>query len=114
MPLKKSISPQAVTTWLEEHHPELQFEQDRSWLWVIADLRKEPAVRESLKAFGFIFAKRGGHKLPSGQLGTWGHSCDTPLPFYRKGNKSKSVRVEVPAADDSTMKELLEFASGII
>ena len=114
MPLKRaSIEPQAVVEWLEEHHPSLEYEQDRHWLWVIADLRQEVATRTSLKEFGFIFAKRGGHKLPSGRLASWGHSCDTPTPFFRR-NKTSPARVEVPAADDATMKELLEFANSVI
>ena len=113
MPLKKSISPQAVVEWLEVHHPELEFEQDRHWLWLITDLRSAPAIRQSLKEFGFIFARRGGHKLPSGRLGMWGHSCDSPTPFFRR-NKTSKARAEVPAADDATMKELLEFAESVV
>ena len=108
MPLKNRISPQAVCEWLEEHHPSLEFEQDRSWLWVVADLRRDEATRKSLKDFGFIFAKRGGHPLPSGRLGTWGHSCESPTPFFRRNKTSPAA--EVPTADDTTMKELMSFA----
>lgn len=113
MPLKhESISPQALVEWLEEHHPDLEFEQDRHWLWVIADLRQDVATRTSLKAKGFIFARRGGHTLPSGRLGTWGNSCDSPTPFFRRSKTSKGA--EAPATEDATMKELLEFANSII
>ena len=38
------------------------------------------ATRDSLKAHGFRFAA-GGHKLPSGIISHWGHSCERPKVF---------------------------------
>jgi hypothetical protein len=77
-----------VLEWLQTHHPDLHAaaEVERAWVWIAADLRgddKKP-IRESIKGYGFIFSRHGGHPLPSGKLGTWGHACTKPLPFKRK------------------------------
>ena len=78
-----------VLAWLQQHHPQLQrtAEPDRDWLWITADLRgddNKPA-RESIKANGFRFARRG-HTLPSGRVAFWAHSCTHPIGFKRGGN----------------------------
>lgn len=79
-----------VLEFLAEHHPELHAvaELDRSWVWLPVDLRGEEhrATREAIgkQGIGFRYAKNG-HTLPSGKVGTWGHHCDKPIPFRRKG-----------------------------
>lgn len=87
--------PQAdVLAWLQASHPALlpSAELDRDWVWLTANLKgdEHKATRESLKQYGFIFSRRGGHKLPSGNIGTWGHSCNKPLPFKRKGQRREA------------------------
>jgi hypothetical protein len=80
-----------VLDWLQTEHPELHAnaEADRAWVWIVIDLRgdQNKPVRESLKAYGFRFARRG-HALPSGKTAMWGHSCDRPTRFKRGGGKS--------------------------
>ena len=82
----KRIPMEEVMAWLSANHPGIMAEPDRAWLWLIADLRgdQHKATRDSLKAYGFKFAA-GGHKLPSGQVSHWAHSCDRPKAFTRKG-----------------------------
>lgn len=108
-----------VLDWLQTEHPELHVnaEVDRSWVWLICDLRgdQNKPVRESLKANGFRFAKRG-HALPSGRTAMWGHSCDRPTRFKGGGKargKSRShnqpqqsSRRADPLADDLDLNEL--------
>ena len=82
-----------VLAWLQEHYPELhaKAEIDRDWVWLAVDLRGDPTIpiRTAIKEYGFIFSRRGGHVLPSGAIGTWGHSCERPVRFFRKGNQSR-------------------------
>jgi hypothetical protein len=82
-----------VLAWLQENFPELHraAEIDRDWIWLAVDLRGDhnKPVREAIKEYGFIFHRHGGHLLPSGQLGTWGHSCERPVRFARKGKDKK-------------------------
>jgi hypothetical protein len=91
---REPIPQPTVLGWLNEHHPQLvaDAEIDRAWVWLKADLRGEQnkPIREGLKKYGFIFSRRGGHPLPSGGLGTWGHSCLKPMPFKRR-RKGQSV-----------------------
>lgn len=91
-------TPTETLAWLTEHHPELRAvaEIDRNWVWLCCDLRGDEATRKSLKEFGFVFSRRGGHPLPSGKVGTWGNSCTHPLPFYRK--KMEPTRITTGAA----------------
>lgn len=91
---REKIPQTEVLAWLQANHPELHAtaEVDRSWVWITANLKDDAhkATRESIKQFGFIFARReGGHPLSSGNKGTWGHSCDKPLAFRRKPSKAK-------------------------
>lgn len=77
-----------VLAWLQNTHPALHQTAavERAWVWLTADLRgdhNKPA-RESIKQFGFRFAKRG-HTLPDGQIAFWAHSCSAPIGFKRKG-----------------------------
>ena len=80
------IPMEEVMAWLSANHPDILAEPDRAWLWLIADLRgdQHKATRDSLGAYGFRFAA-GGHKLPSGQVSHWAHSCQRPKAFTRKG-----------------------------
>lgn len=93
-------TPAELLAWLASEHPAVEAEQDRHWVWVSTNLKDQPAVRESLKAQGFRFA-RNGHTLPSGKMGTWGHHCDAPTPYRRKGSKqaSTSTKNEPQRAD---------------
>lgn len=76
-----------VLQWLHVNHPDLHARAvvERAWVWLPVDLRGDhnKPVRESIKAFGFRFCKRG-HPLPDGQTGTWAHSGVHPMPFKRK------------------------------
>ena len=85
---RNMVSQMQALEWLAASHPELHAvaETERDWVWIAApslagDHNK--AVRESLKAFGFRWAK-GGHVLPSGRMGTWGHACLHPTRFKHK------------------------------
>lgn len=96
--MKEKQEPSAVLDWLTEHFPALadSVEPDRNWLWLAdVDLRGESnkAMREALKLAGFRWAK-GGHPLPSGRVGIWGHSCLAPTPFRRRGKGSKVVKTD--------------------
>lgn len=79
-----------VLEWLMEHHPALHevAELDRAWVWLPVDLRQMPEARKSLLDYGFKFAHYG-HPLPSGHIGTYGHSCDAPTRFKRRGNAGR-------------------------
>ncbi len=98
MPKPKIPQPE-VLAWLESNHPDLapKAELDRDWVWLAVDLRSECqrqrkrdcaceacraaiAKREALSDYGFRFAGRG-HPLPSGAIGTWGHSCTHPIRY---------------------------------
>ena len=99
------ISQLEVLAWLQTNHPALHagVEIDRAWVWITTSLKpahikctsgeceKLAAVRRSLGDYGFVFARRL-HPLPSGKLGTWGHSCLKPLPFKRRGKGGTAPR----------------------
>lgn len=106
-----------VLAWLQEHHPELAAvaEVERAWVWLPVDLRGDnnKATRESIKEFGFRWAKHG-HVLPSGRTGTWGHSADHPTRFKRHGkdNRNNTAKTgseldpSLAAEIDSVLNEL--------
>lgn len=109
-----------VLEWLQANHPELHAvaEIDRDWCWLVCDLRGDhnKATRESLKKpGGFIFHRHGGHLLPSGKLGMWGHSTTAPLPFFRKSKgKSTSHPTSETTTDqqpDAALAAALAFAT---
>jgi hypothetical protein len=79
-----------VLAWLLEHHPEIHAtcEVDRDWVWITANLRELPAVRESIKPYGFRFCAKG-HALPCGKVGTWAHHCEKPIGFKRGKKQSR-------------------------
>ena len=85
-----------LLTWLQANHPALHMaaKLDRDWIWLVADVRGEDkkAVREAIKEFGFIFSRHGGHTLPSGKVGMWGHSCSRPMPFNRRGKGAQGAQ----------------------
>lgn len=86
----KNIPVPEVLAWLQANHPALHESAviDRAWTWLVFDLRgdhNKPA-RESLKEFGFRFAKKG-HALPDGRIAYWAHSGMKPLPFRKGGFK---------------------------
>lgn len=123
---REKIPKTVVLDWLMKTHPALHAtaELDRDWVWLTENLSGDShkEIRESLKnaapGRGFVFAKKGGHKLPSGKLGTWGHSCDKPMPFKRRGgskgnsNTPATPESEAPAKEDSELNEALQFAMG--
>lgn len=76
-----------VLEWLQKNHPSLHAEIDRRWVWVSNNLSgaNNKPVREDLKQIGFRFAKNG-HTTPSGTVAHWGHHCDAPIPFKRRGD----------------------------
>ncbi len=95
MKTKREPIPQTeVLAWLQEHHPNLHAtaEIDRAWIWVTENLSHpdNKPIRESIGENGFVFARRL-HPLPSGRLGTWGHSCLKPMPFKRNGKGSSKA-----------------------
>jgi hypothetical protein len=101
-----------VLSWLKANHPALHAvaEVDRNWVWIAADLRKDEAARTSIKEYGFRFARRGGHPLPSGAMGTWAHSCDRPTPgkFKRKQQPGQPASQPKPEAEAEQTEELLD------
>lgn len=101
-----------VLHWLATNHPALHAvaEIERAWIWLPVDLRGDEPTRTSIKTYGFIFSKHGGHPLPSGKVGTWGHSCMKPAPFYRKGKGSKAAASQPETTDPNLEKEALAFA----
>lgn len=123
---REKIPQTVVLDWLQKNHPSLHAtaELDRAWVWITENLQGDThkATRNSIKheapGRGFVFAKRGGHKLPSGKLGTWGHSCDKPMPFRRKakGNSTPAAPTAAPSqpSEPSTtdIDEALAFAMG--
>lgn len=88
--------PQAeVLEWCDANC-HLPSEVDRSWVWLIGDLRGDnnEELRERLLQYGFRFKKKG-HACPSGAVAHWAHSCETPIPGWRL-NKGKGA----PPNDD--------------
>ena len=98
-----------VLAWLLEHHPKLHAvaEADRYWLWLPINLSgdENKAVRDSIKAYGFIFSRHGGHPLASGKMGYWGNSCENPKPFHRR-DKSKPTTERNPLAQPEQTSDL--------
>lgn len=87
-PKRERIPQSEVFAWVEANYPELAVEAERAWVWIATPPLPEPAEK-ALSAYGFIRSKKGGHLLPSGRLGLYGHSCEKPMPFKRKFFKGK-------------------------
>ena len=112
-PKRERISQLEVLAWLQMNHPDLHqsAEIDRAWIWITATLKpphkdctcdeceRLAVVRRSIAEYGFVFARRL-HPLPSGKLGTWGHSCLKPLPFKRRRSKGGTAPGEQQAAEN--------------
>lgn len=96
---KRERIPQTeVLAWLQQNHPRLHkaAEIERDWVWIAADLRGDnnKPTRESIKEYGFIFSRKGGHPLPSGKMGTWAHACEKPIRFKRNGSKPRQSQAD--------------------
>ncbi|MEW6306475.1 MAG: hypothetical protein AB1705_23665 [Verrucomicrobiota bacterium] len=106
------IPTEEVLAWLLEQHPDLYAlaEVDRHWVWITGDTLKpcfkgcacdacqaKATKRKAIGQYGFRFAKRG-HPLPSGEMGSWSHSCIAPKPFTR--NRKQQTTNE-PIIDDT-------------
>lgn len=116
-----------VLAWLKSNHPMLHVtcEIDRAWIWITESLKPPhhnckceacenlAAVRRSLADYGFVFARRHLHQLPSGKLGTWGHSCLKPLPFRRKGKPEKTETEDRTEDFDGELSRAIEFLSAV-
>ena len=90
-----------VLEWLAENHPALHqcAEIERDWVWLAVDLRGDhnKPTREAIKEYGFIFSRKGGHLLPSGKLGMWGHSCERPTRFVKgKSTHERAASSNLP------------------
>lgn len=121
---RERISQVEVLTWLKENHPDLhvQAEVDRQWVWITGDslrpIHKTPKggedcacdecagralKRAEVKVYGFVFS-RHGHDCPSGKRAWWGHSCNKPTPFKRKGDgKSRSAESSEQVSEAEAM-----------
>lgn len=94
-PAKPRLNKAQVLELLSATHPGLPVETDRDWLWVTQKLDQsvpiEAAVIKWLESIGFIYAKRrGGHPMPSGKTGYYGHNCTHYVPFKRHGTAARS------------------------
>lgn len=67
----------------------LEYDGEGDWVWVSSNLRKNPEVRECLKAIGFRFA---GPK--SKHPNQWGNSCLKPTRVRPKGKKKNSPKIK--------------------
>lgn len=107
------VSQVDVLAWLHQNHPQLfaRAVTDRDWVWVAADLsgNQNKPIRESIKNFGFKFAKRG-HALSNGQQAFWGHACTRPIPFFRK--KDAPAGSHGSRAQNSSHPDRLDDAIG--
>lgn len=101
----------------------IQTEAERDWLWIVteigplhkkcecAECTRRKGIRESVKEIGFRFAM-GGHPLKSGVVSYWGHSCDHPVRFKRRGKTSKpgdgtvEDKPSPPISDDDLLRML--------
>jgi hypothetical protein len=102
-----------VLGWLHLNYPELHAiaELDRAWVWLPVNLSdKAPQfcaghtnaeVRQAIGKHGYGFRYAAdGHPLESGNIGTWGHHCESPIPFKRRSRKR-----DTDNSDTNTNKE---------
>ncbi len=95
--MPQKIVPMAdVVAWLDTEHPELIYEIERDWVWIVANLAplhrkctcvqcaQRSVIRRQLVEFGFIYAP-AGHELESGEVSHWAHHCEHPIRFKRRG-----------------------------
>jgi hypothetical protein len=121
-----------VLAALERDWPQVEWEVDRMWVWVVSDLKplhpkgctcapctERAAIRKAIgrEGLGFIFAPRG-HVCPSGAVGHFGHHCERPIKFRRRDKRSKSSEPQSDAQrgietdEQLTDAELLALIGG--
>jgi hypothetical protein len=77
------------------------------------------AEEESITTYGFIRSRKGGHPLPSGKMGLWGHSCEKPIAFRRKGGVkhyhtgAPSVEAE-PSTETVSESDMESFMEALV
>lgn len=103
-----------VLTWLAATLPALHAaaELERDWVWIAGDLSGagNKALRDTLLSFGFKYKSSGDHRLPSGKLGRWSHSCLKPIPrIFRR--KSSGVYARRPGKGVTTREEPATISS---
>ena len=115
--MSEKMSQTDVLEWLAENYPELHAaaELDRAWVW-LAGINLQGAdkkeMREAIgkRGIGFRYAPQG-HTLPSGKVSHWGHACDRPMPFKRKGGgggkKGSPAKKSASELSDAELLEML-------
>jgi len=114
MPLEEVIAA------LKRDWPQVQWERDKNWIWIVSDLKplhpkgctcppcaERAAIRKAIgrEGLGFIFGPRG-HKCPSGAVGFFGHHCESPTKFRRRDKNGKSGESHNPAGTTDTTEQL--------
>ena len=82
--------------------------RDRQWLWYCGpSLQDYPKVRKFLgrEGLGFSYCSRG-HRMPDGNVGSWGHNCGHPI---RKTRKTRSAAPKRKTEEDDLLKQLKEL-----
>ena len=94
--MRNTMPMSEVLGLIEQKQLPIQTEAQRDWLWLTtevgplhkkcdcAECAERKRIREAIKEIGFKFAFHG-HPLPSGVISYWGHSCDHPVRFKRRG-----------------------------
>ena len=99
-----------VLAALERDWPQVEWELDRNWVWIVSDLKplhpkgctcapcaERAAIRKAIgkDGLGFIFGPRG-HTCPSGAVGYFGHHCECPIKFRRRGKDGRNNEPQPP------------------
>lgn len=105
-PPRERIPQSDVLAWLQANHPGMHrdAEIERAWVW-IAQSPADPSAIKSIEDYGFVRSRKGGHPLPSGRMGIYGHSCERPLPFKRKFHGPRSAAIQGAAPEPKTVTE---------
>jgi hypothetical protein len=107
---------------LETNYPELEWEVERSWVWLLTDLAplhkgkcqcEECARRAALRlaigrqGLGFSYAPRG-HQCPSGAISYWGHRAEHPTKFrHHKKTKGSEPATETSEVSDEQLLAMI-------